>query len=318
MMRLPRCVSSSALVFGSVFGLAMLSGGTADAGHAHFSGSVRIGGHFRGGVSVHVGRSFARPAIRPRVWVGGRWWYHGYYWPRPYFYYYYPYTYGPESYGGYGNSYYPVQPGAGGPGTVAMAAPRRREQPLPVFGIGVFGGGTAIHDQHEAKEFGALIRLRLSPSLLLEGELAKDTLDGDTAAPHCTQLGPCPLVAVNGQRVDRRIGGSLIWELGARNMLAPYLLVGGGVQQAKVSNGDFFNSDFSTTQDFGEVGVGLRLALSRTVHIAADIRAGRRKTIDSSDQGGSVTFRTIDPPSGGSNNDTEDYTRARVAAILNF
>lgn len=316
MMRLPRCVSSSALVFGSVFGLAMLSGGTADAGHAHFSGSVRIGGHFRAGVSVHVGRSFARPIVRPRVWVGGRWWYHGYYWPRPYFYYYYPYNYYPESY--YGGSYYPVQPGAGGPGAVAVAAPRRREPPLPVFGIGVFGGGTAIHDMHEGKEFGALIRLRLSPSLLIEGELAKDTLDGDVSGSSCAVNAPCTLVAVNGQRVDRRIGGSLIWELGARNMLAPYLLVGGGVQQAKVSNGDFFNSDFTTTQDFGEVGVGLRLALSRTVHVAADIRAGRRKTIDSSNGDQAVSFRTIEPPSGGTNNDTEDYTRARIAAILNF
>jgi hypothetical protein len=315
MMRLPRCVSSSALVFGSVFGLAMLSGGAADAGHAHFSGSVRIGGHFRSSVSVRFGRSFARPVVRPRVWVGGRWSYHSYYWPRPYFYYYYPYNYYPES--GYGGSYYPVQPGAGGPGTVAEAAPRRREQPLPVFGIGVFGGGTAIHDMHEGKEFGALIRLRLSPSLLIEGELAKDTLDGDTSL--CNGPGiNCTLAAVNGERIDRRIGGSLIWELGARNALAPYLLVGGGVQQAKVSAGDFFHSDFTTTQDFGEIGVGLRLALSRTVHLAADIRAGRRKTIDSNNQDQSVVFRTIDPPAGGSNNDTEDYTRARIAAILNF
>jgi len=310
-------VSSSALVplvFGSVLGLAMLQGGTADAGHAHFSGSVRIGGHFRGGVSVHVGRSFARPAIRPRVWVGSRWWYRGYYWPRPYFYYYYPYTYYPESY--YGGSYYPVQPGAGGPSTVAMAAPRHREPPLPVFGLGVFAGGTAVHDMNEASEFGALARLRLAPGLLIEAELAKDTMNGDIST--CTSSTACTLVAVNGERVDRRIGGSLIWEIGPRNMLAPYLLVGGGVQQAKVSGGDFFHSDFTTTQDFGEIGVGLRLALSRTVHIAADIRAGRRKTIDTNSDQPIALARTINPPGGGNNNDTEDYTRARVAAILNF
>ena len=114
MMRLPRPVSSLALVLSSVLGLALADSGPAEAGHGHFSGSVRIGGggvRIRGGVSVRVGRPFGGRVFagRPRVWVGGRWWWNGWYWPRPYYYYYsYP-EYVPSYYG----TYYPVQPGPG-------------------------------------------------------------------------------------------------------------------------------------------------------------------------------------------------------------
>ena len=320
MMRLPRSVSSSALVFGSVLGLAMVQGGTAEAGRGHFSGGAHFSGSahfsaggfrggFRGGGSVHFAR---RPIFRPRVWVGGHWWFNYYSWPRPYYYYYPEYV--PSYYGG---TYYPVQPGeaagVAAPG-VAPVVPRR--QPLPVLGFGVFAGGTSVNGMKDASELGLLGRLRLTQGLLVEAELAKDTFSGDVSV--CTGS-PCQAIAANGERVDRRIGGSLIWEIGPHNSFAPYLLAGGGVQQAKVTSGDFFNSDFTTTQDFGEIGVGLRLALSRSLYLTADIRAGRRKTIDSNqDQGVMPLARTINPPAGGTSNDTEDYTRARLAAIVNF
>jgi hypothetical protein len=312
MMRLPRSVSSSALVVGSVLGLAMTQGGTAEAGHGHFSGSVRVSGGFRGGfrsgASVRFARPGARPFFRPRVWVGGRVWWNYYWWPRPYYYYY------PESVPSYyGGTYYPVQPGVAAPGAVAVA-PRQRS--LPTLGFGVFAGGTSVNGMKDASEIGLLGRLRLGGGgLLLEAELAKDSFSGEVST--CQPNVPCTLIAVNGDRVDRRIGGSLIWELGAHNSFAPYLLAGGGVQQAKVTSGDFFGSDFTTTQDYGEIGVGLRWALSRSLHLTADIRAGRRQTIDSN-QTVTPVARAINPPSGGPGNDTEDFTRARLAAVINF
>jgi hypothetical protein len=315
MMRLPRSVSSSALVLGSVLGLAMTQGGTAEAGHGHFSGSVRFSGGFRGGVRAGASVRFARPGVRPffrpRFRVGGRvWWNDYWWWPRPYYYYY------PESVPSYyGGTYYPVQPGesvAAAPGAVAVAP---RQRPLPTLGFGVFAGGTSVNGMKDASEIGLLGRLRLTPGLLIEAELAKDSFSGEVST--CQAGVPCTLIAVNGDRVDRRIGGSLIWELGPRNSFAPYLLAGGGVQQAKVTSGDFFGSDFTTTQDYGEIGVGLRWALSRSLHLTADIRAGRRQTIDSN-QTVTPVARTINPPSGGVNGDTEDYTRARLAAVINF
>jgi hypothetical protein len=280
----------------------LLQSGTAEAG-VHVSGRVHVGGSVRvhagggGNFAVRGGRPYARPWHRHR-WFGGSVWVGGYYYPRPYYYYYPEYV---PSYYGYApqQGYYPVQPG--GPG-VAVAAPIIAPPPAPpTFGIGVFAGGTSIRDgqggsQQESSDLGALARIRLTPGLIVEGEIAKTTFKDDV-------------------RVDRRIGGSLIWEIGARHALAPYLLVGGGVSQAKV------DGSFTTDQDYGEIGVGLRLALSRNLHLAFDVRGGARKTIDS-DQPNiiSSTARSVAPPVavGNNNDDTENYGRARLAAILNF
>jgi len=193
----------------------------------------------------------------------------------------------------YGGSYYPVQPQASAaPGVVAVAAP---EPPLPVFGIGVFAGGSNIKDKQDSSDVGLLGRLRLSQGLLLEAEIGKTSFQDNV-------------------RVDRRIGGSLLYEIGATNNLAPYLLAGGGVQQADVGG------SFTTTQDFGEIGVGLRWALSRNLALTFDIRAGRRKTIDSNQPDVlPVAARTVAPPSSTNDaNNTEDYSRGRLAAILSF
>ncbi|HEX7842075.1 MAG TPA: hypothetical protein VF469_31605 [Kofleriaceae bacterium] len=305
----------AAVVLGGVFGAAtLLSSGTAEAGRAHFGGGVRFSGHvgIRGGVSVRFARPVVRPIWRPRVWVGGRVWWGGFYYPRPYYYYYSP-EYVPSYYGG---SYYPVQPQAAvAPGGVAVAAPA--PPPMPTLGLGVFAGGTNVNGMKDSSELGVLGRLRLTPGLLLEAEVAKDEFSGDVAV--CSGGTTACNAVTGGSRVDRRIGGSLIWEIGAQNSFAPYLLAGGGVQQAKVSGDSFLSSDFNTTQDFGEIGVGLRWALSRSLHLTADIRAGRRKTIDSNQGQGAVPLaRTINPPPVGSSNDTEDYTRARLAAVINF
>jgi hypothetical protein len=89
------------------------------------------------------------------------------------------------------------------------------------------------------------------------------------------------------------------------------VLGGLGVNQAQVGDG------YSTTQDFAELGVGLRLALSRNVHLTADIRAGSRNTVSNDTPtvtGG--TARTVTPPTTNDNN--ESYTRGRLAAIIYF
>lgn len=295
-----------AAIVGGAIGLsALLQGGAAQAGHAHFSGGVHVGGRVSGGVrfagpryagSVRYG--YARPArsyyyhrYYHRPWAGGRVYIGGYY---PYAYGYYPYY--PEvvpSY--YGTTYYPVVPQP----AVAVAAPMiPAEPPLPTFGIGVFGGSTSVgsDDHQESTDFGGLARVRLGQSgLLLEGEIAKTKFKDDV-------------------RVDRRIGGSLIYEIGAHNAFAPYVLAGGGVNQADV------DGSFSTRQEYGEIGVGLRWALSRNLHLTLDVRAGERQAYDSTQPVEvSATARSVAPPSGvNGSNDTEDYTRARLAAILNF
>jgi len=281
--------------------VSLLQGGTAAAGHAHFSGGghfsvgVRAGGGFHGGVSVHVGgRGVVRPWRPWRPGFGGSVWVGGYYYPRPYYYYYYP-EYVP-SYYGYPQ---PVQPMVeAGPGAVAVIRPHRE---LPRLGIGVAAGGVFQdgsgfdRDKQTSSDLSLLGRVRLTPGLLIEGEFGKTAYK-------------------DNERIDRRIGGSLIWEVTPYSALAPYLLAGGGVNQANV------DGSYSTTQDFGEVGIGLRLALTRNLHIAADVRAGRREAINSNQPTVvPVAARTVAPPSGTNTDDGhEDYTRARLAAILMF
>ncbi len=287
------------LVLGAVGLASLLSVGSAEAGHVHFGGGV----HFSGGAHVHWSgggwgggvrvNSYARPYYRGwgvggHIWVGG-----GYYYPRPYYYYYYP-EYVPSYYGYYSTSYYPCAPAAAAPGVVAAVAPQPE---LPTFGLGLYAGGTSVKDKADSQDLGLLGRLRLTTGLLVEGELAKTSYDNDA-------------------RVDRRLGGSLIYEFGAYNTLAPYVLGGLGVQQADV------DGMYKTTQDYAEIGIGLRWAIATHLHLTFDIRAGSRNTV-SSNQPDSSTIgtvaRTVAPPSGNpGDNNNENYTRARLAAILFF
>jgi hypothetical protein len=295
------------------FALAFASSvGAAEAGHAHFSGGVHFsggahwGGGFSGGVHVSGGAGYtayhwSRPAyggyggyhwgVRGGVYVGG---YYPYYY-RPYYYSYYP-EYVPSYYGA---SYYPVTAGAyAGP---SMVEPLRPE--LPKLGIGLFGGAVSTTDaqgqsHNDSSDVGLLGRLRLgNGGLMIEGELGKTSWDvGNTS----------------NVRVDRRLGGSLLYEFGAYNTFAPYVLAGIGVQQAQVGG------DYSTTQDFAEIGLGLRWAISPHFHLTADIRAGSRSSV-ANDQlmPAGAAVRSVAPPTSGSGQN-EDYTRGRLAAILYF
>lgn len=276
---------------------------TADAGRYRFSGGGRV--HAR----VHVGGpsvSYSRPAYRPyynprfgvsgRIYVGPRYnYYPRYYYPTPRYYYYYQPV--PSYYGVYREqSYYPVQPA--GPSVTAPVVVAARPE-LPKFGIGLFAGGASVEgtDGFEAKEssdVGLLGRLRLTQGLLLEAEVGKQSYESDL-------------------RVDRKMGASLVYEIGAYNKLAPYVLAGLGVQQAEVDGG------FETRQNYGELGVGLRYAATPHFHILFDVRAGSRQTAESDDLRGDsdAVTRQVTPPSAISN-EAENYTRGRLAAVLYF
>jgi outer membrane protein with beta-barrel domain len=299
--RLPLLLGASTLVALS------LGASNADAGRYRFSGggSVRVHGN------VSVGASFSRPSygysygyrggyrpysswgVRGHIYVGGGYYYPRYYYPR-YYYYYQPV---PSYYGCYNacgsSSYYPVEGASTAPG-VAVAAPPAPPE-LPKLGIGLYAGGVRLSnsDVNESQEVGLLGRFRLTPGLLIEGELAKTEY-------------------ANNARVDRRLGASLVYEIGAYNKLAPYVLGGLGVQQAQV------DGDFTTTQNFAELGVGLRYAFSPNFHLLFDVRAGTRKSVSSDAPSGlNSSARVVSPPSPDSG-DSEDYTRARLAAMLYF
>ena len=69
----------------------------------------------------------------------------------------------------------------------------------------------------------------------------------------------------------------------------------------------------------GELGIGLRYAISPNFHLTFDIRAGSRATV-SDDRETAVdgtVARSVAPPTEDSN-ESEEYTRARLAAILYF
>lgn len=263
-----------------------------------FSGSVRV----NGGVSVTRGNwHFARPAWRPHRWSVGGSIYIGpryTYYPRPYYVYYPQYV--PSYY--QSQSYYPVAPVAA-PGVVATGAAR---PPLPRLGIGLGAGGSQVEAQdggsmHDSDDVAVLGRFRLTPGLLLEGELGRTSYDeGD----------------YDNVRVDRRLGASLIYEIGAYNRWAPYVVGGIGVQQAEVAG------VYETTQNFGEIGIGLRYAVSRQFHLAFDVRAGSRATVESDEttvapSTTGVMARQITPPPSASD-ESEEYTRARLSAVMYF
>jgi hypothetical protein len=242
-----------------------------------------------------VSVTYSRPYYRPRptwsvsgsIYVGSGY-YPRYRYYRPYrpYYYYQPV---PSYYGYYSTTYYPVAPAPGA--TAVVVAPSRPE--LPKFGLGLFAGGVSVEDRNESSDFGALARFRLTPGLIVEGELGKQTYE-------------------ESERTDRRLGASLLYEIGAYNKFAPYVLAGLGVQQASV------NDEYTTTQNFGELGVGIRWALSPNFHLAFDIRAGSRATVSDDRETVEVTARgTVAPPSAQSD-ESEEYTRARLSAILYF
>ena len=170
---------------------------------------------------------------------------------------------------------------------VAPVAVVTRPKPLPRLGIGLFAGGVNVEDREASSDIGLVGRFRLTDSFLIEGEIAKSELE-------------------DGDRIDRRMGAALIWDLAPRSRLSPQLLVGAGAVRADIDdNGNSLNAD----QMYGEIGAGLAWRLSRSLELSADIRAGSHEVLEND----AAVFATTAPIQ-----EEESYTRARIAAMLYF
>jgi opacity protein-like surface antigen len=186
-------------------------------------------------------------------------------------------------------AYYP--PIAPAPSTY-VAAPAPVRDPLPRFGIGVYLGGVAVEGVNEGQDVGVVGQLRLSRSLVLEGEIAKNEL-------------------ADGDRVDRRMMAGLTFELSPRNRISPYVTGGIGVTQVDVGGGEFEDE-----QSLAEIGGGLRWRMSERITLFGDLRLGARQTIEDEDE---LRPQPTDPALGRVMPESdEDYSRLRLGALLTF
>ena len=144
-----------------------------------------------------------------------------------------------------------------------------------------------VEDREATSDIGILGRFRLTNRLSLEGEIAKSELE-------------------DGSRTDRRLGAALLYDFSPRSRLSPHVLIGAGVVRNDLNAGIEANAD----QAYGEIGVGLGWRLSRSLELSADIRAGNRET-----RADDVVFQSATPQPIA---EDEDYTRARLSAILRF
>jgi hypothetical protein len=267
------------------------AGSTLTANEAEADVRVRIGG--RAHVRVGGPRVVVRPywryhrVRRPTVFVGGHIWLGGgYYYERPFA---QPPPPPPADCNCYGGQYYgPIAPA---PATY-VTAPVVVEPELPRWGFGVFMGGVSVDGEHEGEDLGFVGQLRLTRGLLVEGEIAKNTLE-------------------DGGRVDRRLMAGLKYELGAERRWAPYLTAGLGTTQVEVEGG------WHDSQAIGEIGAGLRWRLSPRISLFGDMRLGSRESIDREDSPDvglptDSTARALVPEN------EESYSRVRLGALLTF
>jgi hypothetical protein len=169
------------------------------------------------------------------------------------------------------------------PPPVIVSAPA----PLPRLGIGVFAGSMDVEGQEIGSDVGLLGRFRLTDHFQIEGELAKSEIADST-------------------RVDRRVGGALLYDFSPRSALSLNVLAGIGYSETEIGGGDF-----AAQQGYGELGVGLTWNLSRHLALSGDIRAGQRETA-----GDDVVLRSSVEPVP--MQEQESYTRARLSALLFF
>lgn len=272
----------------------LFAGGSAlTANDASADVRVRIGGsaHVRigGGPRVrYVHRPYWRyhRVHRPTVYVGGHIWLGGgYYYERPFA---QPPPPPPPADCNCGGQYYgPIAPA---PATY-VSTPVVAEPVLPRWGFGVFMGGVSVDGEHEGEDLGLVGQFRLTRGLILEGEIAKNTLE-------------------DGGRVDRRMMAGLTYELGAERRWAPYLTAGIGTSQVEVEGG------WQDNQALGEIGAGLRWRLSPRLALFGDMRLGSRETLEQETRDGGVptdaSLRSLVPEQ------EEEYSRVRLGAMLTF
>jgi hypothetical protein len=265
----------------SVVAASLIAANPASANvRVHFGGGVHVGG----GVSVHWSRPAPVWQPAPRTWVSGSvYWGGSYsrdsYYPGGYSYPVYPTAVVP--------SYYPV---TYGPSATQYQAPTTPPPQLSRFAIGVFAGGVSTQNDTQGDDLGILARVRLTPRLLLEGELGRSRM-GD------------------GSRVDRRVEGAAIYEFSPYSASSLYVLAGIGAQSLQVDD------TWATQQRFAEGGLGLRWSLSRSIQLLGDVRLGQRQETDQAvARPTDVAARQVAPQA----NSPENYSRVRFAVALSF
>ncbi len=170
------------------------------------------------------------------------------------------------------------------PQTAVYVAPLAR--PIERWGLGAFAGSLHVDGQEGGSDIGLVGRYRLSPVFAIEAEVAKSQMEG-------------------GGRSDRHLGASLLIDLSPRADLSPFLLAGAGFGQTDIGDGEFH-----AEQGYGEIGAGLDYALTRSLHLTADVRAGARKTRQD------VAYMSSTPVADFSKD--EQFTRARIGGLLFF
>lgn len=236
----------------------------ADAGRVRVrvGGEVRVGGHIQ--IGGHHRRVYRRPHY-PGYYVGVR-----FASPPP-----------PPCYDCGASAYYVEPP----PQQVTYVAPEPRPA-TPVFGLGIFGGGTEVEQGDAGDDIGLFARLRLTHHLRLEGEISKTEHEDNT-------------------RVDRRMGAALVYDFAPHARLAPYILGGLGAGRTEMEGGTY-----AARQGYGELGIGLEWRLTRHFSLIGDIRAGARETRPDDD----AVMLTTAP----TREEEENYTRGRIGALLFF
>jgi opacity protein-like surface antigen len=245
---------------------------------ASASASVRVRPYSRGAGRYH--RPRPRPVVRyypSYYWGGGVYFGVRYASPPPCYYN----ECGPYYYSNYG---YPTyhRPAV----VAAQPAPR---PDLPRFGLGLFAGGTTLQGGDHGSDLGVVGRFRLTPHLQIEGEIAKSEL-------------------FEGQRIDRSMGGALLYDFAPWSRLSLYLLGGLGAGSTEVAG------DISADHVYGELGIGLDWRLTERLSLIADLRAGQRAI--ERDGGDRLLLRA--GPTLAPVEEEQDYTRGRVGLLLFF
>jgi opacity protein-like surface antigen len=169
---------------------------------------------------------------------------------------------------------------------VAYVAPEPPPPPVPLFGLGVFAGGVDVERGESGNDLGLFARLRLTHHLRLEGEISRTEHD-------------------DGMRIDRRMGGALLYDFAPYARLSPYILGGLGAGRTEMDDGRY-----GAQQGYGELGIGLEWRLTDHLSLIGDLRAGARETRPDD---GAVMLQTAP-----TREEEENYTRGRLGALLFF
>ncbi len=201
------------------------------------------------------------------------------------------------------------------PGETPAASSRvEAMQPPPVsFAMGLLIGTFDTAHPHATSvttvsetDLGIVGRVRFARNFLVDAELGRSASRWSGA--DSTQPGMTTTV-----RVDKRFGASIIYDLLPDRGFSPYALAGIGVQRVNLID------NWNATQDYAELGVGVRMAITPNVQITFDVRAGARRTL-SSDPADRIDYSAlvVAPPAASASDTSEDYTRARIAGVVCF